>query len=105
MCRLSDAKSENVLYVGLKKNTPEYLLSLLTQSVPATGALFECNVMLTLAQEKNEFNLQSAALVLLMLFTYSKLWVVVVLRAMWMTVKKIVSKTDYTWYKTERSAD
>ena len=32
-------------------------------------ALFECNVMLTLAQEKNEFNLQSAALVLLMLFT------------------------------------
>lgn len=68
-------------------------------------ALFECNVMLTLAQEKNEFNLQSAALVLLMLFTYSKLWVVVVLRAMWMTVKKIVSKTDYTWYKTERSAD
>ena len=39
------------------------------------------------------------------LFTYSKLWVVVVLRAMWMTVKKIVSKTDYTWYKTERSAD
>ena len=29
-------------------------------------ALFECNVMLTLAQEKNEFNLQSAALVLLM---------------------------------------
>ena len=68
-------------------------------------ALFECNVMLTLAQEKNEFNLQSAALVLLMLFTYSKLWVVVVLRAMWMTVKKIVGKTDYTWYKTERSAD
>ena len=68
-------------------------------------ALFECNVMLTLAQEKNEFNLQSAALVLLMLFTYSKLWVVVVLRAMWMTVKKIISNTDYTWYKTERSAD
>lgn len=26
LCRLSDAKSENVLYVGLKKNTPEYLL-------------------------------------------------------------------------------
>lgn len=41
LCRLSDAKSENVLYVGLKKNTPEYLLSLLTQSVPATGALVQ----------------------------------------------------------------
>ena len=67
--------------------------------------LADTSYALTLAQEKNEFNLQSAALVLLMLFTYSKLWVVVVLRAMWMTVKKIVSKTDYTWYKTERSAD
>lgn len=41
LCRLSDAKSENVLYVGLKKNTPEYLLSLLTQSVPAMGALVQ----------------------------------------------------------------
>lgn len=41
LCRLSDAKSENVLYVGLKKNTPEHLLSLLTQSVPATGALVQ----------------------------------------------------------------
>ncbi len=68
-------------------------------------ALFECNVMLTLAQEKNEFNMQSAGLVLLMLFSYSKLWVVVVLRAMWMTIKKLVNKVDYTWYKTERSAD
>ena len=31
LCRLSDAKSENVLYVGLKKNTPEHLLSLLNR--------------------------------------------------------------------------
>lgn len=68
-------------------------------------ALFECNVMLTLAQEKNEFNLQSAGLVFLMLFSYSKLWVVVVLRAMWMTLKKLINNVDYTWYKTERSAD
>ena len=48
--------------------------------------LFECNVMLTLSTEKNEFNLESAFLVLLMLFTYAKLWVVVVLRAAWMTM-------------------
>lgn len=41
LCRLSDANRQNVLYVGLKKNTPEHLLSLLTQSVPATGALVQ----------------------------------------------------------------
>lgn len=68
-------------------------------------ALFECNVMLTLSTEKNEFNLESAFLVLLMLFTYAKLWVVVVLRAAWMTVKKLLTKQEVKWYKTERSAD
>lgn len=68
-------------------------------------ALFECNVMLTLALEKNEFNLQSAFLVLLMLFTYAKLWVVVVLRAAWMSLKQHLTRTEVKWYKTERSAD
>ena len=67
--------------------------------------LFECNVMLTLSTEKNEFNLESAFLVLLMLFTYAKLWVVVVLRAAWMTAKKMLTKQEVKWYKTERSAD
>lgn len=67
--------------------------------------LFECNVMLTLSTEKNEFNMESAFLVLLMLFTYAKLWVVVVLRAAWMTVKKMLTKQEVKWYKTERSAD
>lgn len=67
--------------------------------------LFECNVMLTLSTEKNEFNMESVFLVLLMLFTYAKLWVVVVLRAAWMTVKKMLTKQEVKWYKTERSAD
>ncbi len=67
--------------------------------------LFECNVMLTLSTEKNEFNLESVFLVLLMLFTYAKLWVVVVVRAAWMTVKKFFTKQEVKWYKTERSAD
>lgn len=67
--------------------------------------LFECNVMLTLSTERNEFTLQSALLVLLMLFSYSKLWVLVVLNAIRMGIKRTLSKTEITWYKTERSAD
>lgn len=67
--------------------------------------LFECNVMLTLSLEKNEFSLESALIVILMLFSYSKLWVVVVLRALYMTIKKVLTNTEVTWYKTERSAD
>lgn len=68
-------------------------------------ALFECNVMLTLSTEKNEFSFESVFLVLLMLFTYAKLWVVVVVRAAWMSVKKTLTKQEVKWYKTERSAD
>lgn len=68
-------------------------------------ALFEFNVMLTLSMEKNEFSLESALIVILMLFSYSKLWVVVVMRALFMTIKKVVTNTEVTWYKTERSAD
>ncbi len=67
--------------------------------------LFECNIMLTLSTEKNEFNMESVFLVLLMLFTYAKLWVVVVVRAAWMTFKKMFTKQEVKWYKTERSAD
>ena len=40
-----------------------------------------------------------------MLFTYAKLWVVVVVRAAWMTFKKMFTKQEVKWYKTERSAD
>lgn len=67
--------------------------------------LFVCSVMLTLSTEKNEFSLESALMVLLMLFSYSKLWVVVVIRAIYMTIKKKITKEGFTWYKTERSAD
>ena len=67
--------------------------------------LFVCTVMLTLSAEKNEFNAQSAFLVLLMLFTYSKMWVAVVVRAIYMSIKRALTKEAFTWYKTERSAD
>lgn len=68
-------------------------------------ALFEINTMLTMSMEKNEFSLQSAFLVILMLFTYSKLWVIVVLRALWMLLKNSITKKEVKWYKTERSSD
>ncbi len=67
--------------------------------------LFVCSVMLTLSTEKNEFTLESALMVLLMLFSYSKLWVMVVIKAIYMTIKKKITKEGFTWYKTERSAD
>lgn len=68
-------------------------------------ALFVCSVMVTLSTEKNEFSAQSAFLVLLMLFTYSKMWVAVVVSAIYLFIKRKLTKQAFTWYKTERTAD
>lgn len=64
--------------------------------------VFVFNVMLTLATEKNEFSLQSALLVLLMLFTYAKLWVFVVLKAIWLTITDELFHKEVKWDKTVR---
>lgn len=64
--------------------------------------VFVFNVMLTLATEKNEFSVQSALLVLLMLFTYAKLWVFVVLKAIWLTITDELFHKEVKWDKTVR---
>lgn len=64
--------------------------------------LFELNVLITLAVEKNEFNFQSAMLILLMLFTYSKLWVAVVIFAVILSVQDKIYHKEVVWDKTER---
>jgi len=64
--------------------------------------VFVVNIMLTLVTEKNEFTLESAALALLMLFTYSKLWVFVVVKALWMSVSDTVAGKQAVWDKTVR---
>lgn len=64
--------------------------------------VFVVNIMLTLVTEKNEFTLESAALALLMLFTYSKLWVFVVVKALWMSVSDAVVGKQVVWDKTVR---
>lgn len=64
--------------------------------------LFLLNVLLTLSVEKNEFNFESALLILLMLFTYSKMWVFVVLNALLLSVQDKIYHKEVVWDKTER---
>jgi len=67
--------------------------------------VFILNVLLTLSLEQNEFSFTSAALITAMLFSYSKLWVFVVLKAILENIKDSVFKTEATWYKTERTIE
>lgn len=64
--------------------------------------VFVVNVMITLVTEKNEFSLESALLVLLMLFTYSKMWVLVVGKAIWLSITDQVFHKEVVWDKTVR---
>ena len=64
--------------------------------------VFIANVMLTLSLERNEFTFESLGLVALMLFSYAKLWVLVVVKAIWDTVMDTVFKREVKWDKTVR---
>lgn len=64
--------------------------------------LFVLNVLITLAVEKNEFSFESAMLILLMLFTYSKMWVAVVINAVYLSIQDKVYHKEVVWDKTER---
>ena len=63
---------------------------------------FIADMMLTLSLERNEFTLESMGLVALMLFTYAKLWVFVVVKAMWDLLMDTILKREVKWDKTVR---
>lgn len=64
--------------------------------------LFVLNVLITLSVEKNEFSFESALLTLLMLFTYSKMWVLVVVNAIIQSAQDRIYHKEVVWDKTER---
>ena len=64
--------------------------------------VFVANIMLTLSLERNEFSLESLGLATLMLFTYAKLWVLVVAKAAWDSTMDALFKREVKWDKTVR---
>ncbi|MEY8354646.1 glycosyltransferase [Lachnospiraceae bacterium 54-53] len=64
--------------------------------------LFVLNVAITLSVEKNEFNFSNLVLTFFMLFTYAKLWVVVVLNGIIQGIQDAVYQKEVVWDKTER---
>lgn len=97
--------SDSIFILGLLGYASVSLGGLSTIVWVMACVLFTLNILLTLTHEKNEFTLSNALLTLLMLFTYSKLWVVVSLKAIYMSIKAAVTKKETKWYKTERSSD
>lgn len=64
--------------------------------------LFVLNVAITLSVERNEFNLNNILLTFVMLFTYAKMWVLVVANGMIQGIRDVLYQKEVVWDKTER---
>lgn len=64
--------------------------------------LFILNVSITLAVERNEFNFSNILLTFFMLFTYAKMWVLVVLNGLIQGIQDALYHKEVVWDKTER---
>lgn len=64
--------------------------------------LFLVEVMITLSIEKTEMNRKNFFYVILMYFTYSQMWIVLVVYSLFLEIKRVMFKQEVRWYKTER---
>lgn len=64
--------------------------------------LFVTEVLLALSMEKGQLTAKNASVVLLMYFTYSQLWVILVMYATYLEAKRILFRQEVKWYKTQR---
>ncbi|WP_107838988.1 glycosyltransferase family 2 protein [Metasolibacillus meyeri] len=66
--------------------------------------LFLGEVMITLSIEKTEMNRKNFFYVILMYFTYSQMWIVLVVWSLFLEIKRVFTGQEVQWYKTERFA-
>ena len=67
--------------------------------------LFVAETYLSLSLERGEGTRLNFFLTVMMYFTYSQLWIVLVFKAGWLLLKRMFSKDrSFHWYKTERSS-
>lgn len=64
--------------------------------------LYVTEVFITLSIEQTEMTFTNFCIVLFMYFTYSQLWILLVIYALFLEIKRIVLKEEAKWYKTER---
>ncbi|NHN33447.1 glycosyltransferase family 2 protein [Paenibacillus agricola] len=64
--------------------------------------LYIIEIMITLGIEKTELTFRNFLIVLLMYVTYSQLWIVLVIRSMFLHIKTVINKKEVKWDKTER---
>ncbi|MFD2043765.1 glycosyltransferase [Ornithinibacillus salinisoli] len=64
--------------------------------------LYLTEIMITLSIEKDQLTVRNILYVIAMYFTYSQMWIVLVIYALILEVKRKIKKEENVWYKTER---
>lgn len=64
--------------------------------------LFVTEVCLALSMEKHQLTTKNFFIVLLMYFTYSQLWIFLVVYSSFIEIKRVLLKQEVVWYKTKR---
>lgn len=64
--------------------------------------LFLGEVMVTLSIEKSQMTWKNFLYVVLMYFTYSQMWIILVLNSLYLETKRMLTGEEVRWYKTER---
>lgn len=64
--------------------------------------LFVTEACLALSMEKKQLTIKNSLVVIFMYFTYSQLWVLLVMYASFLEVKRLVLRQEVQWYKTKR---
>ncbi|HBT20932.1 MAG TPA: glycosyl transferase family 2 [Peptococcaceae bacterium] len=65
--------------------------------------LFILETFISLSLERGQGNIKNLLITSLMYFTYCQLWLYLVFRAAWVSVKDKITGREFYWYKTERS--
>lgn len=64
--------------------------------------LFITEIMITLSIERTEMTFKNFLLIMLMYFTYTQLWIALVIYSLFLEIKRMIFKQEAKWYKTER---
>ncbi len=64
--------------------------------------LFVTEVTLALSFEKGQLTWKNVSIVVFMYFTYSQLWILLVIYATYLETKRVLFRQEVTWYKTQR---
>lgn len=64
--------------------------------------LYMTEIMLALSIEKEQATFKNMLAVILMYFTYSQIWLALVVYSLYLEAKRVLLKQDVVWYKTQR---